>query len=138
MAKETGSKISFQDAANVSRRVEVVLSQGSGQGSDKRPRHSSRLSGASSGGRDSFGRGHPPMPFHSALQAFHGASGGCGSYMQYSDQLPYSAPLAPISAPPSRVFGLGTSEFDSEHTPKSHILLRTPSKYGSGSVHLKC
>lgn len=81
MAKETGSEISFQDAANVARQVEMVLSQVSGQGSDKRPCHSGRFSGASLGGRDSFGRGHPPRPFHLALQAYHGAPGGCGSHM---------------------------------------------------------
>ncbi|XP_070002031.1 uncharacterized protein [Nicotiana sylvestris] len=40
MAKETGSEISLQIAANVARRVEMVLDQGSGQGSDKRPCHS--------------------------------------------------------------------------------------------------
>ena len=66
MAKETGSEISFQTAANVSRRVEMVLTQGC-QGSDKRPRHSGELSGASSRGRSTFGRGHPHSPFHSVL-----------------------------------------------------------------------
>ncbi|XP_070043182.1 uncharacterized protein [Nicotiana tomentosiformis] len=59
MAKETRSEISFQPAADVARRVEMVLTQG-GQGSDRRPRHSSEFSGASSRGRSTFGRGHPP------------------------------------------------------------------------------
>ncbi|XP_070048464.1 uncharacterized protein [Nicotiana tomentosiformis] len=40
MAKETGSEISFQAAANVSRRIEMVLTQEKGEGSDKRPFHS--------------------------------------------------------------------------------------------------
>ncbi|XP_070015220.1 uncharacterized protein [Nicotiana sylvestris] len=40
MAKETGSEISFQTAANVTRRIEMVLSQERGPVSDKRPRHS--------------------------------------------------------------------------------------------------
>ncbi|XP_070028623.1 uncharacterized protein [Nicotiana sylvestris] len=57
MPKEIGSEISFQDVANVTRRVEIVLAQGSGQGSDKRPRHSGGFSGASSRGRGYFGRG---------------------------------------------------------------------------------
>ncbi|XP_070025492.1 uncharacterized protein [Nicotiana sylvestris] len=69
MARETGSEISFQEAANVARRMEMVLSQGSGHGSDKRPRHSGRFSGSSFESRDSYGRGHPPRPFQSALQA---------------------------------------------------------------------
>ncbi|XP_070034375.1 uncharacterized protein [Nicotiana tomentosiformis] len=56
MAKETGSEISFQATANVSRRVEMVLAQGSGQGSDKRPRHSGGFNGASSGGWGTYGR----------------------------------------------------------------------------------
>jgi len=77
IAKETGSEIFFQAAANVARRVEMVLAQG-GQGSNKRPRYSGEFSGASSRGRSTFGRGHPPRPFHSALQASHGASGGRG------------------------------------------------------------
>ncbi|XP_070043159.1 uncharacterized protein [Nicotiana tomentosiformis] len=46
-----------------------------------------------------FSRGHPPRPFHSALQASHGASGGRIPHKHYSDQLAYSAPPAPISAP---------------------------------------
>jgi len=40
MVSETGSEISFQEADNVARRVEIVLSQGGGHGSDKRPNHS--------------------------------------------------------------------------------------------------
>ena len=99
MAKETGSEISFQAAANIAKRVELVLTQG-GQGSDKRPSHSGEFSGASSRGRSTFGRGHSPRPFHSALQASHGASGGRGPQMHYSDQLAYGAPPTPISAPP--------------------------------------
>ncbi|XP_070039562.1 uncharacterized protein [Nicotiana tomentosiformis] len=51
MAKKTGSEIFFQAAANITRRVVMVLAQGSGQGFDNRPRHSGGLSGASSGGR---------------------------------------------------------------------------------------
>ncbi|XP_070011001.1 uncharacterized protein [Nicotiana sylvestris] len=74
MAKETWSEISFQDVANVARRVEMVLAQGSGQRSDKRPRHSGEF------------------------------SGGCGPHMQYSNQPAYSAPPAPISAPPLQSF----------------------------------
>ncbi|XP_070002595.1 uncharacterized protein [Nicotiana sylvestris] len=67
----------------------MVLAQGSDQGSDKRPRHSGRFSGASSGGRDSFGEaillGH--FSQHFRLLKF-----------------PYSAPPAPISAPPLQSF----------------------------------
>jgi len=79
MAKETGSEISFQDAANVAWRVEMVLSQEGGQGSNKRPHNLGRFSGASSRGKDSFCRGHPPMPFHLVHQVSHGAPGGRGS-----------------------------------------------------------
>ncbi|XP_070046036.1 uncharacterized protein [Nicotiana tomentosiformis] len=98
MAKETRSEISFHEAANVARRVEMVLAQG-GQGSDKRPHYSGGFSDASSGGRGTFGRGHPPMPFHSALQASHSASGSRGPYVPHSGQPAYSAPSNPISAP---------------------------------------
>ncbi|XP_070037240.1 uncharacterized protein [Nicotiana tomentosiformis] len=91
MAKETGSEISFQVAAKVARRIEMVLAQERGQGSDKRPWQFSGFSGASSGGRGNFGRGHPPMLFHSALQAS------------------YSAPPALISAPPIQGFQGGYS-----------------------------
>ncbi|XP_070014463.1 uncharacterized protein [Nicotiana sylvestris] len=107
MAKETGSEISFQDADNVDMRVEMVLSQGSGQGSNKRPHHSGRFSGASFGGRDSFGKGHPPRLFHLALQTSHGALGGRGSHMKYSDQQSYRAPSAPIRAPPIQSYSHG-------------------------------
>ncbi|XP_019233108.1 PREDICTED: F-box protein At2g26160-like [Nicotiana attenuata] len=62
----------------------MVLSQGGDQGSDKRPRHSGRFSGDSSGDRDSFG--------------------GRGSHIQYSDQQSYNAYPAPISAPPLQSF----------------------------------
>ncbi|XP_070036244.1 uncharacterized protein [Nicotiana tomentosiformis] len=47
--------------------------------------------GASSRGRGNFGRGHPPRPFHSAIQAS------------------YSSPPAPISAPSIRGFQGGYS-----------------------------
>ncbi|XP_070014823.1 uncharacterized protein [Nicotiana sylvestris] len=90
MAKETGSEISFQDAANVARRVKMVLAQESGQGSNKRSHHSGIFSGASSGGKDYFGRGNPPKPFQSTLQAFHGVPGGrvliCSRQGQQSQQ----------------------------------------------------
>ncbi|XP_070039199.1 uncharacterized protein [Nicotiana tomentosiformis] len=80
MAKETRSEISFQAAANVARRIEMVLAQERGQGSDEMPRQFGGFSGASFGGRGNFGRGHPPRTFHSTLQAS------------------YSVPPTPISA----------------------------------------
>ncbi|XP_070027685.1 uncharacterized protein [Nicotiana sylvestris] len=104
MAKEAGSEITFQEAANVARRVEMVFPYGGGHGSDKRPRHSGRFSGTFSGGRDSYGRGHPPRPFQSALQVSHGASVGHGPPMQYSDQQSFSIAPTPISAPPLQSF----------------------------------
>ncbi|XP_070044918.1 uncharacterized protein [Nicotiana tomentosiformis] len=52
MAKETGGEISFQTTANIARRIEMVLAQERGHGSDKRPRHFGGFSGASSRGRD--------------------------------------------------------------------------------------
>ncbi|XP_070015094.1 uncharacterized protein [Nicotiana sylvestris] len=82
----------------------MVLSQGGGHGSDKRLRHSGRSSGTSSGGRDSYGRGHPPRPFQSALQVSHGTPGGRGSQTHYSDKQSYSATSTPISAPPLQGF----------------------------------
>ncbi|XP_070009702.1 uncharacterized protein [Nicotiana sylvestris] len=63
MDKKMGSKISFQDVTNMARRVEIVLSQGSGQGSHKRPRHSGRFSGALSWGRDLLVGAIPPSHF---------------------------------------------------------------------------
>ncbi|XP_070042962.1 uncharacterized protein [Nicotiana tomentosiformis] len=76
----------------------MVLTQRGGQGSNKRPRHSGGFSSASSGGKGTFGRGHPPRPFHLALQASYYASSGRGPHMPYFDELVYSAPPAPISA----------------------------------------
>ncbi|XP_070055091.1 uncharacterized protein [Nicotiana tomentosiformis] len=100
MAKETGSEISFQMTANVARRIEMVLAQERGHGPDKRPRQFGGFSGASSGGRGNFGRGRPPKPFHSGLQASHGASASYGPIFPYSRQPTFSTYSAPISAPP--------------------------------------
>ncbi|XP_070040854.1 uncharacterized protein [Nicotiana tomentosiformis] len=61
MAKETGSEISFQAAANVARRIEMVFAQDRGQRSDKRPRQFGSFSGTSS-----RGRGNPAFSAHSA------------------------------------------------------------------------
>ncbi|XP_070057789.1 uncharacterized protein [Nicotiana tomentosiformis] len=95
--------------ANVARRVEMVLVRG-GQGFYKRPRYSGEFSGASSKGRGTFGSGHPPRPFHSALQESNGASGGRGPQMHYSDQVAYSALSTPISAPPLQSYQGGYSD----------------------------
>ena len=78
----------------------MVLAQERGQRSDKRPRQFGGFSGASSGGRGNFGRGHPPRPFHSALHASHDASGSHSPIMPYSAQPLFSAHSAHISAPP--------------------------------------
>ncbi|XP_070035353.1 uncharacterized protein [Nicotiana tomentosiformis] len=51
VAKETGSAISFQTAANGARRIEIVLTYKRGQRSDKRSSQFGGFSGASSGGR---------------------------------------------------------------------------------------
>nr|XP_009630514.1 DNA-binding protein HEXBP-like [Nicotiana tomentosiformis] len=80
----------------------MVLGLG-GQGSDKTPRYSGGFSGASSGGGGTYGRGHSSRPFHSALQISHGAPGGRGPYMPYSNQ------PAPISAPHLQSFQSGYS-----------------------------
>ncbi|XP_070007501.1 uncharacterized protein [Nicotiana sylvestris] len=77
MAKETGSNISFQTAANIARRVEIVLAQGSGQGSDKRPCHSGGYSGSSFGGRGASPLAQPSMgrgqEARGGVQAIRGA-----------------------------------------------------------------
>ncbi|XP_070004320.1 uncharacterized protein [Nicotiana sylvestris] len=70
MAMGVGSDISFQEAANTARQVEMALFRGGSQGSDKSPRH----------------------------------SGGGGPQQYYSDQQTFSAPPAPISAPPLQSF----------------------------------
>ncbi|XP_070043286.1 uncharacterized protein [Nicotiana tomentosiformis] len=80
MAKETGSEISFQTAANVARRIKMVISQDRGPVPNKRPRHSGNFRDSLSGGRGTFSRGNPPRPFYSALQTSHGASGSHGPY----------------------------------------------------------
>lgn len=100
MANETKSDISFQATANVARRIEMVLTHKRCYGSNKRPRQFSGFSGASYGGRGNFGRGHPPMPFHSTLQASHSTSDGHYPYVSHSDRLAYSASPAPINVPP--------------------------------------
>ncbi|XP_070045158.1 uncharacterized protein [Nicotiana tomentosiformis] len=58
------------------------------------PHHSDGFSGASSGGRGTFNRGHPPRPFHSELQASHCALGGHFDIILGMDWLsPYHAIL---------------------------------------------
>ncbi|XP_070041444.1 uncharacterized protein [Nicotiana tomentosiformis] len=107
IAKETGSDISFQTVVDIARRIELVRAQERGPVLDKRPHHSGGFSGASSGGRGAFCRGHPPKPFHSVLQASHIASRGRGPYVPYSGKPAYSAPSAPISAPPIQSYHRG-------------------------------
>ncbi|XP_070046523.1 uncharacterized protein [Nicotiana tomentosiformis] len=60
LANETGDDIYFERAVDISRRIEMVRGQERGLVSDKRPRHSGGFSGASTGGRGTFGRRHPP------------------------------------------------------------------------------
>ncbi|XP_070046593.1 uncharacterized protein [Nicotiana tomentosiformis] len=100
MAKETGDDNSFQRAVEIVRRIEIVRGQDRGATSEKRPRYFGGFSGASSRGRVVFGKGYPPRPIHLVLHVAHGASGGRGSYGYCSKQSAFSAPLAPISAPP--------------------------------------
>ncbi|XP_070034228.1 uncharacterized protein [Nicotiana tomentosiformis] len=94
------SGISFQTTVNIARRIELVRAQERGPVSDKRLCHSRNFRGGSSGGRGTYGRGHPPRPFYSALQASHSASGNHDPIMTYSGQPTFSAYLSPISAPP--------------------------------------
>ncbi|XP_070034294.1 uncharacterized protein [Nicotiana tomentosiformis] len=100
MAKETRSDISFQTAMHIARLIELVRAQERGPVGDKRPRHSGNFIDASSRGRGTYGRGHLPMPFYSALQVSHNASGSHGPTMPYSGQPTFSAYPAPIRAPP--------------------------------------
>ncbi|XP_070032689.1 uncharacterized protein [Nicotiana tomentosiformis] len=97
MAMETGDDITFQRAVDIARRIKRVRAQERGPVFDKRPRHSDSFSGASFGGRGAFGRGHPPRPFQSPLQASYSASGSHGPYVPHSRQPTYSAPSALIS-----------------------------------------
>ncbi|XP_070055014.1 uncharacterized protein [Nicotiana tomentosiformis] len=100
MAKETRDDVTYQRAIDIARWIEMVHSQKRGSVSDKRPRYSGSFSGVSSEGRGTLGRGHPPKPFQSALQASHSVSVSRGPYVSHSRQLAYSAQSAPISAPP--------------------------------------
>ncbi|XP_070050711.1 uncharacterized protein [Nicotiana tomentosiformis] len=99
IAKDIGDDISFQKAIEIAKRIEMIRSQGREILSEKRPRHFGAFSGASSGGKGSLGRGHPPRPIHLVLQASHSASCSRGSYGYHLEQLAYSTPSAPISAP---------------------------------------
>ncbi|XP_070031679.1 uncharacterized protein [Nicotiana tomentosiformis] len=94
-------------ALNVARKIEMVLSQERGQRSDKRHHQFDGFSGASSGGKGNFGRGHPPRPFHSALHASTGASGSHGPIMPYYGHPAFTAHLVPISAPPLQSYYSG-------------------------------
>ncbi|XP_070040727.1 uncharacterized protein [Nicotiana tomentosiformis] len=100
MAKESINDISFQTVVYIARRIEMVRAQERGSVSDKSPSHFGGFSGASSGGRGTFGRGHPSRPFQSTLQASHSASGSRDPYVPHSGQPAYSALSALISAPP--------------------------------------
>ncbi|XP_070052634.1 uncharacterized protein [Nicotiana tomentosiformis] len=68
MAKETEDDISFTKVAEISRRIENNRGQAREMTSNKRPRYFGGFSGASSGGRGLFGRGHPIRPVQSDLQ----------------------------------------------------------------------
>ncbi|XP_070010436.1 uncharacterized protein [Nicotiana sylvestris] len=81
--------------------------------------------------QDSFGRVHPPRSFHSALQTSHGASGGRGSHMQYSDQQSYRAPSAPIRAPPIHSYSYGQPACQGQFLfPQAH--------HSSGCFECRC
>ncbi|XP_070046014.1 uncharacterized protein [Nicotiana tomentosiformis] len=60
MAKETGSEISFQEVANVARRIEMVLAKERWQRFDKRTHQFGGFSGASFVVRGTYGRGQVP------------------------------------------------------------------------------
>ncbi|XP_070039959.1 uncharacterized protein [Nicotiana tomentosiformis] len=92
MDKEIGDDIFFQRAIDIARRIEMVRGQKRGPVSYKRPCHSSSFNGTSSGHRGTFGRGHPPRPFQSALQASHSASDSRDPYVSHFGQPAYSAP----------------------------------------------
>ncbi|XP_070040082.1 uncharacterized protein [Nicotiana tomentosiformis] len=87
-------------AVKIARQIKMVCDQERGPVSDKRPRYFGYFSGASSRGRGTFVRVHPPRPFQLALQASPGASGSRGPYVSHPRKLSYSAPSALISAPP--------------------------------------
>ncbi|XP_070057427.1 uncharacterized protein [Nicotiana tomentosiformis] len=80
MDKETGSDISFQMFVDIARRIEGT-----------------------------FGRCHPPIPFHSVLEASHSTSGRRDPYVLHSRQPDYSTPSAHISAPPIQSYHRGYS-----------------------------
>ncbi|XP_070039630.1 uncharacterized protein [Nicotiana tomentosiformis] len=67
MVKEIRDDIPFQWAIEIARRIEMIHIQGRETVSEKRPRHFGGFIGASSGGKSSFGRGHPTRPVQSAL-----------------------------------------------------------------------
>ncbi|XP_070039218.1 uncharacterized protein [Nicotiana tomentosiformis] len=67
MARETEDDISSTRVVEIARRIEGSRVQGREAASEKRPSHFGGFSGASSGGRGSFGRGHPIRPVQSAL-----------------------------------------------------------------------
>ncbi|XP_070050373.1 uncharacterized protein [Nicotiana tomentosiformis] len=80
MAKETKDDISFQRTIEITRRIEMIHSQGRDALSEKRTRQFGGFSGASSRVGGSFGRGYPPRPIQSTLQASHSSSSSSGSY----------------------------------------------------------
>ncbi|XP_070039312.1 uncharacterized protein [Nicotiana tomentosiformis] len=127
MAKETGSEISFQEAANVARRIKMVVAQERGRRYDKRPRQLGGFSGASFGGRSNFGRGHPPRPFHSALHASHNVLGNHGPIMPYFGQPGFSAHSAPITPATSQVGG--GAQTPAACTPKQRVQVNQAPEY---------
>ncbi|XP_070045250.1 uncharacterized protein [Nicotiana tomentosiformis] len=98
MAKETRDDIPFQRAVEIACRIDMIRSQGREAVSEKWPRHFGGFSGALSGGRCSFGRGHPHKIVQSSLQVAHGASGSRESYRSYLEQPAFSTSSTPISA----------------------------------------
>ncbi|XP_070050347.1 uncharacterized protein [Nicotiana tomentosiformis] len=80
MARKTEDDISFTRVMEIARWTERIRGQGREVASEKWPRHFGGFSGASSGNKCSFSRGHSIRLVQSALQVSHGASDSRGSY----------------------------------------------------------
>lgn len=100
MAKEAEIEISFTQVVEIARRIKHIRGQARQTTFDESPRNFGGFSGASRGGKGTFGRGHPIRPIKLALYVTQGASDSRSAYGINFEQPAFSASPAYIIAPP--------------------------------------
>lgn len=109
IARDTETETSLTQVVEITKGIEWIRGQGREVTSDKRPCYFGSFSGASSGGKCSFGRGHAILPVQLVFQVSYGTSGGHGAYGLRFKKPAFSASPTPNSAPPIQIYHGGYS-----------------------------